>query len=305
MINLLTIFSRKDNSDQPTRVTNGITHNPIIKWMDYTIDFIEAAIIRVSILLLIAGSIMSTVSFLTPQFQLSSIPWYNLAWAITQAIALDGLFAGLLFRLRGWKELDRSAKCWYGFNALFLGIIAILVNATLSYQEIHPVVDIHKHTMTFLTVVDTMTRLGINQTTFAYARSILVVLVIALVCTLPKDTGDNHPVVEENKDEEQSRILEEKLAVIINQVVTSKVDRLESLFLQGVYQVNQIEPPMVEEVTLSTYDRILQFIQDNPSVTNDDIVSTLDIPKGTVKVYAAKARKSLQLERVTDGIQAV
>ena len=113
-------------------------NNKVIKWLDFGIDWLEAAISRLSIFCLMAGFILGTIAILTPQIQLSGIPGYNLTWSIVQAFALDGLFLGVLFILRdNWKVITIPERLWYLFIVILLGLVAALVNCTLAYQELH------------------------------------------------------------------------------------------------------------------------------------------------------------------------
>jgi len=96
-----------------------------------------------------------------------------------QAVAIDGLLFGVWaqFHRTSW-EGNKLTKSWYFFIGVLLGIIAALVNNVISYQEL-------SH-MTSTSAA--MASLGINDATFSYTRSTLVVLVSILVVTLPRTT---------------------------------------------------------------------------------------------------------------------
>ncbi len=264
--------------------------NCIIRLLQWTIDFIEAAIMRLSILFLTAGAILGTIATLAPQFHLSSIPAYNLTWAIVQAVALDGLLIGVLFLLRdNWKVYDVPSRAWYGAIAILLGTVAALVNTTLAYQELHQL----------SSVVEAMNQLGISQATFSYTRAILVVLVTALVCTLPRKHTQQKVEVPQQTVEEavnqavagiQGELMEVKSLLYRISMVDSGIKMVDDNYTNGINVIPQ-----------SNYDRVREYIESNPGVRNRDIVVELGIPESTVKAYAAKARK----ERITDSIPVV
>ena len=277
----------------------GMENNKVILAMDYAIDFMEAAIMRLSIIFLIAGAIMGTVSALTPQFQLSSLPWYSLTWAIVQAVALDGLFLGVLFLLRdNWKSYDAPARVWYGGIVLLLAAVAALVNCTLAYQELHPVTIVGKGITRATSVMDAMSSLGISQVDFSYTRAILIVLVTALVCTLPRKKVEASPIVVEQKEDLSTKLFEERMKDLLQETVTSEMGRLVSILQVDASTINQPELPPP-----STYNRIREYMEDNPGTKNREISEALSIPESTVKSYASRVRKELQPD--TDKLQTV
>ena len=273
--------------------------NKVIRAMDYAIDFLEAAIMRLSIVFLLAGAIMGTISILTPQFHLSDIPFFSLGWAIVQAFALDGLFLGVLFLLRdNWKTYDPWARIWYGGIVLLLAIVAALVNCTLAYQEIHPVTIIGKNVVRLTSVVDAMSALGISQVAFSYTRAILIVLVTALVCTLPRKRVDPLPIQVEEKEDLSTKVFEERMRDLLQETVTSEIGRLVSVLQVEASTSNQPELPPP-----STYNRVREYMELNPGTKNREISEALSIPESTVKTYASRVRKELQPD--TDKLQVM
>lgn len=264
MINLT--WWKKSTSNQPmveasTKVST-MEDNIVIRGLDFVIDFLEASIMRLSLILLWVGAVMGTVAILTPQFQLSSIPGYNLVWAIVQALALDGLFVGVLFILRdNWKVYDRWSKVWYGGIAFLLGIVATLINCTLAYQEVNQI----------SSVVDAMNKLGISQVNFSYTRAILVVIVTALVCTLPR---------------------QRKIEPIPDSIEMGGI-RAEISEIRDMLYTICPPPSLLELPQPSTKDKIKDYLVENPTAKNKDIAQALDLSPSTVKSYAASIRKEL------------
>jgi hypothetical protein len=143
-------------------------------WRD---DFL----IECSTLFLMIGFVAGTVDVLTSD-GLSQIQWFNLAWAIVQAIAIDGLFFAVWGKIRratwSWATCGRSSALVA--VGLLLAIVASLVNGLLSYQELNGLSDVRR----------AMVALGIDQATFTYARAILVVLVSILVALFCREATE-------------------------------------------------------------------------------------------------------------------
>ena len=161
---------RRFNGDA---ITNGLRAFNV--WRD---DFL----IELSTLMLMAGFIVGTIDVFTSG-NLYSVPIFNVGWAIIQAIAIDGLFFAV------WGKIRRATWTWKScfpnlmliVVGLLLAIVATLVNGLLSYQELTKMDSI----------AQAMANMSIDQSTFTYARSILVVLVSILVALFAReDTSD-------------------------------------------------------------------------------------------------------------------
>lgn len=141
--------------------------------------------IELSTLFLMIGFVAGTVDVLTSD-GLSQIPWFNMAWAIVQAIAIDGLFFAV------WGKIRRATwtrATWFSSSVLvgvglLLAIVASLVNGLLSYQELNQIADVRI----------AMASLGIDQATFTYARAILVVLVSILVSLFCREATEEKAI---------------------------------------------------------------------------------------------------------------
>lgn len=152
--------------------------NKVINGLRWFNDFKDEFLIELSSIFLMLGFVAGTVDILSSQFGLSGIQWFNAAWSIVQAIAIDGLFFAVWSRVRDtpWST-QKVHKLWYGFIGILLAAVASLVNNILSYQELNhiPVVAV------------AMDQLHINQAVFSYTRSFLVVIVSILVATFPRE----------------------------------------------------------------------------------------------------------------------
>lgn len=156
-------------------ITNGLRE--FNAWRD---DFL----IELSTLMLMIGFVAGTVDVFT-KGGLSTNYSFNVAWAIVQAIAIDGLFFAVWGRIAQatWSGATWLKNVMLIFVGLLLAIVATLVNGLLSYQEL----------MSVANVKDAMATLHVDQAAFTYARSVLVVLVailVALFCRSRKDTSE-------------------------------------------------------------------------------------------------------------------
>jgi hypothetical protein len=147
----------------------------VIRWFQSANSFIEELLMQVSRMALMLGFVGATISMFTSKFGIASMPWFQVSWAIVQAIAVDGLFFVVWARVRDmqWSVL----RGWYVFVGVLLAVVACLVNNVLSYQEM----------VQLPSVLDAMVHLGVTESVFSTVRSILVTLVAVLVVTLPRD----------------------------------------------------------------------------------------------------------------------
>lgn len=193
----------------------------VIRAYQWITDFIEASVLKLSVLFLMTGFITGTVAVLSPRFQFSANPSFNFAWSVIQAVSLDGLFFGVWFRFRdtAWSWL----RMWYALIGTLLGVVAFMVMDTLSYQELKSMPDVSM----------AMTHLGINQVAFTDIRSILVVLVSILVSTLPKQIAiKTVPVSTPDSQQTGIAVVEpvpdtQAIATLVEQAVSQKVGNLQ------------------------------------------------------------------------------
>lgn len=196
-------------------------NNRAIKALDWFNDFIEAAFMRLSKLFLMLGFITGTIAILTSQLKLASVPWFDTTWAVVQAVSLDGLFFAVLGKVRDTKVWTKPWY-WYFSISILLGIVAALVNATLAYQEVTGTASVSA----------AMARMGISQSQFSYIRAGLVVLVSALVATLPRERADQ---AIEQKDTDTDTI-EQTVTQVVEQAVSREISQVVLREFEGVKQ---------------------------------------------------------------------
>jgi hypothetical protein len=154
--------------------------NAVVLWAQrWLIDFSDAILVRLCQFCLMLGFIAGTIAVLSTRYNINAMPWFNITWAVVQAIAIDGLFFAV------WSIWQRSKgqgwlRAWYFFIGILLGCVASLVNDVVSFSELNRV----------STISLTMQQLHINESDFSLSRSVLVVLVSILIVTLPR--GKQH-----------------------------------------------------------------------------------------------------------------
>jgi hypothetical protein len=157
-----------------TAINTGVTH--------FT-DWLDEFLIRSAGLMIMVGMMAGTLDVFTT-VGLIKIPWFTLVWAGVQSIAIDGLFFAVWRRIRRlWRTVaNRWTLTPLIGVGIILAIIAGLIAATLSYQQLNGSSD----------VATAMATLGIDKTMFSYVRSFLVVIVAILIVLVIDDAGHEH-----------------------------------------------------------------------------------------------------------------
>ena len=229
-----------------------MNNNPIIKGMDYAIEFFEAAIQRLSLFFLLIGFIAATIAFLTSQFDLPNTGWFDIGWASVQACAVDGLFFGVLARFRDCRYKDEPyKKVWLASVALLLGFVACIVSTTITVHGINNE-----------TVNQAMSSLGLSVPAFSMARSVIVVIVFALVATLPRAEQDE-------ADQKQ-----DPTAELISQLSTCLV-QLSSLNKTSVQEIEPVQQSCSDcsAVLFRPCSDLVQPVQQSCSACSDVLFS--------------------------------
>ncbi len=161
---------------KPTITNHDMESNKVVLWAQtWLIDFTDAILVRICQFCLMLGFIAGTIAVLSTRYNINAAPWFNIVWAVVQAIAIDGLFFAV------WSIWQRSKgqgwlRAWYFFIGILLGCVAALVNDIVSFSELNRV----------STISLTMQQLRISESDFSLSRSVLVVLVSILIVTLPR-----------------------------------------------------------------------------------------------------------------------
>lgn len=137
-------------------------------------------LIELSTLLLMLGFVVGTIDVFTNGGFSQWTP-VNYAWAIIQAVSIDGLFFAIWGKIRRieWTKRTAFSNIMLILIGLLLAFVASLVNNILGYQELNHITNI----------AQAMANLGIDQATFSYGRSFLVVLIAILIALFAKNHG--------------------------------------------------------------------------------------------------------------------
>jgi hypothetical protein len=231
--------------------------NAVVLWaQSWLIDFTDAFLIRICQFCLMLGFIAGTIAVLSTRYNINAMPWFNIVWAVVQAIAIDGLFFAV------WSIWQRSKgqgwlRVWYFLIGILLGCVASLVNDVVSFSELNKV----------STIAQTMQQLHINESDFSLSRSVLVVLVSILIVTLPR--GKQHAElapIEQPKVEEVVPVAPEP-AIDIEKVLQTMV-AMNQQTLQSAQEMNrQALNVTIEHFTNVTVEAVREAVASLPMGT--------------------------------------
>ena len=219
---------------QPTVIQTPTAHhqtmedNAVVLWAQrWLIDFTDAFLIRICQFCLMLGFIAGTIAVLSTRYNINAMPWFNITWAVVQAIAIDGLFFAV------WSIWQRSKgqgwlRVWYFLIGILLGCVASLVNDVVSFSELNRV----------STISLAMQQLRINESDFSLSRSVLVVLVSILIVTLPRGKQHAETVQVVQPQSEVEDIEEVKPAIDIEKVLQTMV-AMNQQTLQSAQEMNR------------------------------------------------------------------
>ena len=212
---------------KPT-TTHNMESNKVVLWAQrWLIDFTDAFLIRICQFCLMLGFIAGTIAVLSTRYNINAMPWFNITWAVVQAIAIDGLFFAV------WSIWQRSKgqgwlRVWYFLIGILLGCVASLVNDVVSFSELNRV----------STISLAMQQLHINESDFSLSRSVLVVLVSILIVTLPRGKQHAEPVQVVQPQSEVEDLEEVKPVIDIEKVLQTMV-AMNQQTLQSAQEMNR------------------------------------------------------------------
>src|SRR5437868_1277155 len=78
---------------KPTITNQDMENNKVVQWAQtWLIEFTDAILVRICQFCLMLGFIAGTIAVLSTRYNINAAPWFNIVWAVVQAIAIDGLF---------------------------------------------------------------------------------------------------------------------------------------------------------------------------------------------------------------------
>ncbi len=234
-------------------------------------DWRDDFLIEASTLFLLLGFVMGTIDIYV-RAGIATTTWFTWAWAIVQAISIDGLFFGVWGKIAGSSWTRATAK--YNVPMLIVGLmlagVAAIVNDILSYQQLNRISD----------SLIAMTGLHIDTTWFIHSRGVLVVMVAILVQLFcrhrPEDTSKKFT---ESKPK-------------LDPIPEPHIDSIEET-KPKLLALPEPKPTGHKEAIKSTIEK---FIADGRSYTYQDIAKAIPCSIQTVKVHAPKIKAQIAKE---------
>ncbi len=175
--------------------------------------WIDDFLIQLSRPLLLIGFIMGTVDVML-QTNVSRETWFNVSWAVVQAVAVDSLFFGTwgkVFHMFHVKHVKHAVK--HLVAGVLLAGVAYVSNETVTFQA-----------MTGETTLVSLKHIGVSPETFVSARGLLVVACAILVSSfVSSETQDvsrtlvNDVVVGSNEGNETRRTYRETSTLVTDE----------------------------------------------------------------------------------------
>jgi signal transduction histidine kinase len=278
----------------------------------------DDTLIDASTLLLMIGFIMGTFDLLT-RIGIATSPWFTGLWAIVQALAIDGLFFAVWAKVARFKWAKATWLHGIAIVAvgLLLAIVAILVNAVLSLQQLTGIAD----------SLQAMAMLHISSIAFVWARAILVVTVALLVQLFcrgnqgspstdsPSLTITNVAITEERSPVKRSHSHKKATVIDSHNTATVAIPEHASIdrSLENVAHSPNEQGYVACEETTDTHhmaivatgnqgyrERIkatwLRYIEEGRDIQLTEIARDADVGYSTVKKWAASIRAEIERE---------
>ncbi|HEX8982374.1 MAG TPA: hypothetical protein VF792_06385 [Ktedonobacterales bacterium] len=180
-------------------------HLPVLGAISGFLRWIEELIVLLSGPMLTAGLLIGLVSLLSDGRLLLTMPWLLYAWAISQAVGVDGQLVGAWFRVS--VVLSSSTLSW-GRKLLAVAALVTL-GLTLAYVAYVAALIFSMQQGYGLTVAQALARLGMDSATWLWQRAAISVF---LVCLSGASRYRKKPVDRRNLAE-KTRAIEEQMAL--------------------------------------------------------------------------------------------
>lgn len=229
-------------------------------------------------ILAMASMVMGTVAVFN-RSGLATAPVYVLAWAIIQAVSIDGLFFAV------WGRVFTKRFSWENCGMILIGIIcsivAIWITSVLSFQVLWGINDSHI----------AMARLGISSSTFTGLRSLLAIVTFIMMVYVRSKSID----VNINTCEKAVFIAEEKAMPI----AIERPEGYETIAPSDV-EIDEMPPLPLKRATSHSpaFQAILnvyrQSIADGRKMKQEEIAKKAGVGYSTVKKYMPQVRQALE-----------
>jgi len=191
-----------------------------LTWYEILLRFIATFIAKTSELLLAAGLVVSSANFLTDGAILGSTTFASIAWAWTQALAIDSSLAiSFYYVLQCFKQRDWAKCVLYSVLTLLLALVAGTITN----------IDIYSHAV-HATIGAAMKQIGVDVGLLSTLRAVAVVGFVLMSrlrdvslkelyrqdgTALPQEQmNDTHQITSANRD--ASRLTVDEVAVLVN-----------------------------------------------------------------------------------------
>lgn len=191
-----------------------------LTWYEILLRFIATFIAKTSELLLAAGLVVSSANFLTDGAILGSTTFASIAWAWTQALAIDSSLAiSFYYVLQSFKQRDWTKCILYSVLTLLLALVAGTITN----------IDIYSHAV-HATIGAAMKQIGVDIGLLSTLRAVAVVGFVLMsrlrdvslkelytqdgTALSQEQAIDTHQTLSANGD--ASRLTVDEVAVLVN-----------------------------------------------------------------------------------------
>ncbi len=236
--------------------------------------------IAISPLLILVGMVMVTVSILLKGVIATQV-YFEVPWAIIQAITVDGLWLGIWIRLHAAKLGTWPLRAKYT-AMLFVAILMFAVGTSMSilvtYQEVNGVSD----------VLAAMGHLHISGDVFVISRGILVMLCATLA--IPFRAHKYIPPVEQSipAPVKKSTVRSTVKIPTVPARIPEKVTITEDKQPEGI---RLLPSPDAEKSTAGYEQSIRRYMAEHEVYTYKDVSTATGASIPTVKKWVPKIRK--------------
>ena len=247
--------------------------------------------------LAIASMALGTIAVFNLQ-GLAIQPWYVMAWAIIQAMSIDGLFFATWDKL--WSTRLHKSNIFAMIGLLYIGLIlsvvAIAINAILGYQVLWGIAD----------SAQAMLKLGISPELFVDVRAGLAIIVFIMISFVRAQNRSNELLDEQIVAAKREKVQSKKKSLTSNHTESIRLSpqSLKSNHIEAIrlspqsQQSNSLQPMPIEEAkNASKYDLIKHTYQQKldagQKCTQEQLAEESGAGLSTVKLYLPRIKKEL------------
>jgi hypothetical protein len=245
-----------------------------LEWYDKCISFLFRFAAKTSELLLAAGVIVSAADFLQKGELMTQNPTLSLAWAWTQALAIEASIAPVLvFALQAFKDRDTIKGVLY----TVLTVLLFLVGGAMLYLQLHSSVAGFSEAALSAPVLDSLLAL----------RVLVSIGVIALTCT--KHIRFSGLLTAQH--EPPQTISEETMSLILAKL--AKLDELEHMIKSRQTTPITLEEQQEQPLQLASPQKETPDQEEQPSYPVFAAIAAEDVKKVIEAFESGVARREI------------